>query len=210
MILVTFVTSSVVQRNPPCPSLHASPDQYLLLHARLPPLCRWIALRALQKQVLGTLFPYIRRTPLLTALFRALGAKLEHDVVLDSAAIFEPDIISIGSNTVVGDSATIEAAFVAPAGALDEGEQQRIWGRVLPRMPATLCCSRCFCSHTLPSTAYSNTSHCPVQLPCWSCLLCSLACTVPLACCQLSRQAGAWRQAIRCAHMARFRKQRPT
>lgn len=82
--------------------------------------CRWVTYRALHRTVMDKLILYIRRTRLLPMLLRALGARIGHDVVLDSGAIYDPDLVAIGLSSVVAEAATISASFVVPAGFMDK------------------------------------------------------------------------------------------
>jgi amino acid adenylation domain-containing protein len=78
---------------------------------------RWATMRALQKQAGATFLPYLRRTPFYPAVLRALGANIESlsDVVIDSLAIFDFDLLTIGKGACIYDRALISGSFVAPA-----------------------------------------------------------------------------------------------
>jgi carbonic anhydrase/acetyltransferase-like protein (isoleucine patch superfamily) len=78
---------------------------------------RWATMRALQKQAGATFLPYIRRTPFYPAVLRALGANIESlsDVVIDSLAIFDFDLLTIGKGACIYDGALVSGSFVAPA-----------------------------------------------------------------------------------------------
>ena len=79
---------------------------------------RWVTMRALQKQAGAAFLPYIRRTPFYPAVLRALGADIESlsDVVIDSLAIFDFDLLKIGKGACIYDNALLSGSFVAPAG----------------------------------------------------------------------------------------------
>ena len=81
---------------------------------------RWVTLRALHEQAGNVFMPVIRRTALMPILLRALGAKVESitDTVIDSLAIYDFDLISMGAGTCIYAGASITGAFVAPAGYL--------------------------------------------------------------------------------------------
>ena len=81
---------------------------------------RWITCHAIQRSIMPLLFPYIRRTKYLNALLRALGATIGRDVVIDTYKIFEPELVSIGNGSLVGEESSIHAAFLVPAGFLDD------------------------------------------------------------------------------------------
>lgn len=49
--------------------------------------CRWAGARAVQRLTLPTLLPYCARTPLLSLLYRLLGARIGRGALLDTAQL---------------------------------------------------------------------------------------------------------------------------
>lgn len=81
---------------------------------------RWVTMRALQESAGATFLPAIRRTPFLSLLYKALGAKVEScsDVLFDSIDISDFDMLSFGKGACIYSNASIKGAFVAPSGYL--------------------------------------------------------------------------------------------
>jgi non-ribosomal peptide synthetase component F len=60
---------------------------------------RWWLVRLVVKATLGALFPFVRATPALNWFYRALGARIGRNVVIDSANLYDWDMLTIGDNT---------------------------------------------------------------------------------------------------------------
>lgn len=58
--------------------------------------CRMV--RSMIKTVIGPIFPFIRATPMIVWFFRAMGAKIGKNVIIDSANIFDWDLLEIGDD----------------------------------------------------------------------------------------------------------------
>lgn len=59
---------------------------------------RWWVVRLVYKQSMAVLFPLLRNTPLMNALFRALGAKVGRNVTIDTFHVSDWDLLEIGDN----------------------------------------------------------------------------------------------------------------
>lgn len=81
---------------------------------------RWVTLRALQEAAGSTFFPAILRTPFLSYVLKALGAKVQSPthVLVDSVNICDFDLLSLGKGCCIYSEASVTGAFVTPAGYL--------------------------------------------------------------------------------------------
>lgn len=81
---------------------------------------RWVTLRALQEAAGDTFFPAILRTPFLSYILKALGAKIHSPahVLVDSVNICDFDLLSFGKGCCIYSDASVTGAFVTPAGYL--------------------------------------------------------------------------------------------
>lgn len=59
---------------------------------------RWLIVRMIVKTTLVPIFPLIRATPLINWFYKALGAKIGKHVMIDSANIYDWDMLEIGDN----------------------------------------------------------------------------------------------------------------
>jgi hypothetical protein len=54
--------------------------------------------RMMIKTAIGPIFPFIRATPLIVWFYRAMGAKIGRNVIIDSANVFDWDLLEIGDD----------------------------------------------------------------------------------------------------------------
>jgi amino acid adenylation domain-containing protein len=79
---------------------------------------KWIFFRCLQHKVIEYNFRYVRRSPLIVAIFNALGANIRYNVILDSPNVVDPDLITMQSMSTLGEGASVKGSFIVPAGVL--------------------------------------------------------------------------------------------
>lgn len=90
---------------------------YGWLHAR------WAAARAVQRCMFTELTPLVCRTPLLPALYRALGASIGPGVLLDgSVDMQDPQLLTIGDGSKLGFGVRAAGATIAPLSIPDLGD----------------------------------------------------------------------------------------
>ena len=68
----------------------------------------------------AAIFPFLRRTPALPLLFRAMGANIQscRTTTIDTFDIFDYDLVTIKKGAKLCNAAVVSCSFVAPAGVL--------------------------------------------------------------------------------------------
>lgn len=83
---------------------------------------RWACARALQRKAFSTLFPHVTRTPLLSGLYRLLGAEVGRGTLLDTAGIADPQLVSIGPGSRLHHGVSVAGAMLTPAKAVSAAD----------------------------------------------------------------------------------------
>lgn len=78
--------------------------------------CRWIAARVLQKAIFTEQISYISKTPLLSWIYRALGARIGSNVIIDTLEIYEPSLVEIGNDSKIDSKVQISPVMIVPKG----------------------------------------------------------------------------------------------
>jgi carbonic anhydrase/acetyltransferase-like protein (isoleucine patch superfamily)/acyl carrier protein len=77
---------------------------------------RWMAYNAVYRRVCGFLWPHMGGTWMWTAWLRLQGARIGKNATIFTQSLFEPDLVSVGQNTIIDDDALLTAAIVVPRG----------------------------------------------------------------------------------------------